>query len=111
MVLIISHSGLSGILKGLLNLKIHIKYFGRFLRLISNTTQFISQGAWRDEVILKRHWQEVDQDLGEENGVLITDGSDFHKQGYPYNPIIAIAPLAWPTSSSHEPVRSKRRIT
>lgn len=48
---------------------------------IRATQQFISQGAWRDEVILKRHWQEVERDLGEENGVLITDGSDFHKQG------------------------------
>jgi len=34
-----------------------------------------------DEVILKRHWPEVEQDLGEENGVLIADGSDFPKQG------------------------------
>lgn len=43
--------------------------------------QFISQGSWEDETILCRHWQEVDQDLGDENGVLILDGSDFAKQG------------------------------
>ncbi len=48
---------------------------------IRATQQFIGQGAWSDEIILKRHWQEVDQDLGEENGVLIADGSDFPKQG------------------------------
>jgi len=43
--------------------------------------QFISEGAWKDEVILNRHWQEVDRDLGEEDGVLTLDGSDFLKQG------------------------------
>ena len=43
--------------------------------------QFISEGAWEDEVILNRHWQEVDRDLGEEDGVLTLDGSDFLKQG------------------------------
>ena len=30
---------------------------------------------------ITRHWQEVNQDLGEANGVLIVDGSDFPKQG------------------------------
>lgn len=43
--------------------------------------QFLGEGAWKDERILQRHWQEVDQDLGEEGGVLILDGSDFLKQG------------------------------
>ncbi len=43
--------------------------------------QFIGKGAWNDEEILGRHWQEVEQDLGDENGVLICDGSDFPKQG------------------------------
>ena len=42
---------------------------------------FISEGAWDDEVILKRHWQEVDKDLGDDDGVHILDGSDFPKQG------------------------------
>ena len=42
---------------------------------------FISEGAWSDETILKRHWREVDQDLGEEDGVFTLDGSDFPKQG------------------------------
>ena len=45
------------------------------------TQQFISEGAWSDQRILKRHWQEVDQTLGEDEGVLILDGSDFLKQG------------------------------
>ena len=43
--------------------------------------QFLSKGAWEDDLILHRHWQEVDQDLGTRDGVLIVDGSDFLKQG------------------------------
>lgn len=42
---------------------------------------FISEGAWEDEAILQHHWQEVDQTLGEADGVLTVDGSDFLKQG------------------------------
>jgi SRSO17 transposase len=42
---------------------------------------FISEGAWDDTLILKRHWREVNLDLGEEEGVFILDGSDFLKQG------------------------------
>src|SRR5260221_13750754 len=43
--------------------------------------QFISEGAWEDEVLLHQHWREVYHDLGEPEGVLTLDGSDFHKQG------------------------------
>jgi SRSO17 transposase len=43
--------------------------------------QFISEGSWDDTAILHRHWQEVDRDLGEDDGTLILDGSDFPKQG------------------------------
>jgi SRSO17 transposase len=42
---------------------------------------FISEGTWEDEALLHRHWQEVDQELGEDDGVLPLDGSDFLKQG------------------------------
>jgi len=43
----------------------------------------LGQGAWKDGPILSRHWQEVDKDLGDENGVLITDGSQqFPEVGY-----------------------------
>ena len=42
---------------------------------------FISQGAWDDATVLARHAQEVEKDLGDEDGVLIVDGSDFPKQG------------------------------
>jgi SRSO17 transposase len=43
--------------------------------------QFVSKGAWSDAEILAQHWREVEQDLGETDGVLILDGSDFPKQG------------------------------
>ena len=41
----------------------------------------ISEGAWDDEALLTRHWQDVDAYLGEEDGVLTLDGSDVLKQG------------------------------
>jgi SRSO17 transposase len=43
--------------------------------------QFVSEGAWADEPLLKRHWRAVDETLGDEDGVLPLDGSDFLKQG------------------------------
>jgi len=43
--------------------------------------QFLSEGAWDDRAILQRLWPEVDADLGDDDGVLILDGSDFPKQG------------------------------
>ena len=43
--------------------------------------QFVGEGAWNDAAILKRHWREVDETLGDEDGVLTLDGSDFLKQG------------------------------
>ena len=43
--------------------------------------QFIGQGQWQDEPLLHKHWQLVDDTLGEADGVCIVDGSDFPKQG------------------------------
>ena len=43
--------------------------------------QFIGQGKWQDEKLLKKHWQLVNETLGEEDGVWITDGSGFPKKG------------------------------
>jgi SRSO17 transposase len=48
---------------------------------IRNMQHFLSEGSWQDKAILERQWQEVSGDLGEENGVLIGDGSGFPKQG------------------------------
>jgi SRSO17 transposase len=42
---------------------------------------FISEGTWQDERLLHQHWQEVETDLGADEGVLMVDGSDFPKQG------------------------------
>lgn len=42
---------------------------------------FISQGAWDDAAVLAAHQRLVDQTLGEDDGVLILDGSDVPKQG------------------------------
>ena len=43
--------------------------------------QFIGEGSWKDDRIRRRHWKEVDTTLGENDGVMIVDGSDFPKQG------------------------------
>jgi SRSO17 transposase len=48
---------------------------------IRGMQHFISQGAWEDEVILKRHEQKVEQGLGDAEGVHILDSSEFPKQG------------------------------
>ena len=42
---------------------------------------FISEGTWQDERLLHQHWQEVEAELGTDEGVLMVDGSDFPKQG------------------------------
>lgn len=43
--------------------------------------QFVGQGRWPDEKLLKKHWRLVDETLGEEDGVWIVDGSGFPKKG------------------------------
>jgi SRSO17 transposase len=44
---------------------------------------FISAGAWDDDTLLLQHWKAVEKALGEDDGVLRVDGSDFPKQGVP----------------------------
>jgi SRSO17 transposase len=44
--------------------------------------QFIGQGRWQDDRLLHRHWELVAATLGEADGVVIIDGSDFPKQGH-----------------------------
>ena len=48
---------------------------------IRSMQQFLGKGAWQDAPILARYWLETDALLGEDDGVLMLDGSDFHKQG------------------------------
>jgi len=43
--------------------------------------QFIGQGQWQDDMLLRRHWRLVDETLGEADGVYIVDGADVPKQG------------------------------
>ena len=45
------------------------------------TQPFIGEGAWDDQAILAEHQRLVNETLGEEDGVLIIDGSDFPKHG------------------------------
>jgi SRSO17 transposase len=54
---------------------------GAHAKAVRTLHLFISEGAWDDDALLQRHWQEVEQDLGEAEGVLTLDGSDFLKQG------------------------------
>ena len=42
---------------------------------------FIGAGAWADATLLRQHWSQVDQMLGDRQGVYILDGSEFLKQG------------------------------
>jgi SRSO17 transposase len=43
--------------------------------------QFVSQGAWSDAELIRRHQTRVAHTLGRRNGVLILDGCDYPKQG------------------------------
>ncbi len=43
--------------------------------------QFIGQGRWKDKNLLQKHWQLVDETLGEDDGVYIVDESGFPKKG------------------------------
>lgn len=43
--------------------------------------QFIGQGQWQDQNLLRRHRELVDETLGEEQGVYIVDDSGFPKKG------------------------------
>ena len=45
--------------------------------------QFVGQGKWRDEKLLRKHWRLVDETLGEEDGVWIVDGTGFPTFGIP----------------------------
>jgi SRSO17 transposase len=50
-------------------------------RQVRALQQFIGEGRWDDEAILAEHQRWVNETLGEEDGVLIVDGSEFPKHG------------------------------
>ena len=65
--------------KSVETMMLHLK--GDDPRAIRNMQHFLSKSSWQDLDILTIHWREVAKDLGDENGVLIVDGSGFPKQG------------------------------
>jgi SRSO17 transposase len=58
-----------------------LKLVGADSNAIRAMQQFIGAGAWEDGPILDCHRQQVSETLGEAEGVLLLDGSDFPKQG------------------------------
>src|SRR5215218_6733624 len=50
-------------------------------RRVRELQQFIGEGAWDDDGLLAAHRRLVDETLGEDDGVLIIDGSDIPKRG------------------------------
>src|SRR5579884_551682 len=50
-------------------------------RQVRALQQFIGEGKWDDEALLAEHQRLVNKTLGEADGVLIIDGSDFPKHG------------------------------
>jgi SRSO17 transposase len=50
-------------------------------RQVRALQQFIGEGKWDDDARLPEHQRLVNETLGEEDGVLIVDGSDFPKHG------------------------------
>jgi len=50
-------------------------------RCVRALQQFIGEGAWDDAAILVAHQRLVDESLGEDDGVLLIDGSDIPKRG------------------------------
>ena len=79
-----SEQYLRGLLSGLPRKSVEpmvLALVGADRNAVRGLQQFLSAGTWDDEAILRRHWQEVEQDLGDDEGVLTLDGSDFPKQG------------------------------
>jgi SRSO17 transposase len=50
-------------------------------RRVRALQQFIGEGGWDDDALLAAHQRLVDDTLGEDDGVLIIDGSDLPKRG------------------------------
>ena len=48
---------------------------------VRNMQQFVGEGAWDDAAILEKHAALVAESLGDAEGVVIVDGTDFPKKG------------------------------
>jgi SRSO17 transposase len=58
-----------------------IALHGPYEKHVRALQSFINAGPWDDDAILRQHWQEVNTTLGDDDGVLLLDGSDFPKKG------------------------------
>ena len=58
-----------------------LKLQGPDRNAVRSLQQFVGESSWSDAPLLECLWSEVGAILGEEEGVLIVDGSDFRKQG------------------------------
>lgn len=58
-----------------------IAQMGASEKAVRGMQQFLTDSTWDDTAILRRHWQEVAEDLDDTEGMLIVDGSDFPKKG------------------------------
>src|SRR5712671_4669474 len=79
-----AHTSLQGVLSALPRQSIEpmvLAVEGVVPKAVRAMQAFISEGRWDDELLLHQHWQEVERDLGADDGVLMVDGSDFPKQG------------------------------
>ncbi len=48
---------------------------------IRDMQKCLSDAKWDEEKMLSKHWEKVNKDIGDEDGVLIFDESGFAKKG------------------------------
>lgn len=60
---------------------IAIALHGPYDKHVRALQSFLNAGPWDDDAILRQHWHEVNTTLGDADGVLLLDGSDFPKKG------------------------------
>ncbi len=70
-----------------------LKLIGPGLNAIRRMQQFIGQGEWDAGPLITRAQSMVGAWLGEDNGVVIVDGSGFHKEGR--NSAGVRSPILW----------------
>ena len=58
-------------LGGLSYVRMVLALEGPHRKAVRAMQQFLSESAWDDEAILARHWQEVERELGDDDGVLL----------------------------------------
>ncbi len=69
-----AHTSLQGVLSALPRQSIEpmvLAVEGVVPKAVRAMQAFISEGRWDDELLLHQHWQEVERDLGADDGVLM----------------------------------------